>query len=52
MMWRMNTANNPISIIRITKELPMKYAALLNMEPSSSGLKIGKSLKMQEFKPT
>jgi len=39
-------------MIRITKELPIKWAALLNIDPLSSGSKIGRSLNMQEFSPT
>jgi hypothetical protein len=52
MACKMIPANKPISRILITKELPIKKAALLNMDPLSSGLKKLRSLKMQELRPT
>jgi hypothetical protein len=45
-------ANKPISSIRITRELPIKWAARLNMEPLSSGLKKDRSLNIHELRPT
>src|SRR5215204_4537753 len=44
--------NKPISIILIKTVEPMKWAALLNILPSSVGSKMGRSLNIQALIPT
>ena len=48
----MKPINNTASNMRVTIVDPMKWAALLNISPLSSGFSQDRSAKMQAFNPT